>query len=206
MSAVASAAALFRRPAAVFSSAAPPPDASLLVNKMVRPPPLFRRTRLEHTHTHVVSPSRIAASRRLSLRQTQIEIPATRTTMARPLSSCAEAATTIAALLLLLLAAATPARAQNATDAAAPLAIGGDRLVFNGRRASVTWRAAAAGADAGASLLASATPDGGENATALSATLALRFGRLAEIDAAGEVVRRVPSLARLAASEVTNGE
>jgi len=117
--------------------------------------------------------------------------------MARPVNSAHKARAAIAVRLLLLLVAAAPVRAQTNATVEAPLAIGGDRLVFNGRRASATWRAAAS------SLLASG-PVSSENATATS-TLALRFGRLAELDAAGEVVRRVPSLARLAASDVTNG-
>lgn len=114
--------------------------------------------------------------------------------MARPLSPTAKAQAAIAALVLLLTLAAAPggacAQADNATET---LALGGDRLIFNGRRASATWTAAA-----------NASASGG-NETSTS-TLALRFGRLAELDAAGDVVRRVPSLARLNATSVTNGE
>lgn len=106
-------------------------------------------------------------------------------------------------LLLLALAAARAAQAQDAAATVTPLALGGDRLVFFGRKASAIWRASSS---APAAAAPGAAGSEGTPAPA-NATLALRFGRLAELsDETGEVVRRIPSLARLTPSQISTGK
>lgn len=124
----------------------------------------------------------------------------TATALARPPGA------TLLGLLLLLLLAAVAARTAQAQESAAPvtpLSLGGDRLVFYGRKASAIWRASSS------SSAAPAAPDAAEEGipAPANATLALRFGRLAELSGeTGEVVRRIPSLARLAPSQISTGE
>lgn len=108
-----------------------------------------------------------------------------------------------AAPLLLALLAASCSAAQaaealpEATPAAQSLALGGDRLVFHGRKASAIWRAAANSV---------VPPAPGTQPAANSSSLALRFGRLAELhNTTGNVVRRVSSLARVTPTQISSG-
>jgi hypothetical protein len=97
-------------------------------------------------------------------------------------------------LLLLLplhLTALLPSLAraeETAATAPAPTPITvADTVTFNSGKASLLWRALA--------------PGGGG-----SSTLQFMLGRLAELTPGGDVVRRVPSLARLTPSKISNGE
>jgi hypothetical protein len=87
--------------------------------------------------------------------------------------------------LLLVLLLAALARAQEDVAAAhspapSPPRAVGDRVLAHGGKASLSWLAAVAGND-----------------SSIAARLSFMFGRLAEVTPGGEVVRRVPSLARM---------